>query len=68
MLLIKNPRIFHNISIRFTNVNTLVIVPFSINSRSSFEDFFIFAFPSFLNSIRLFLLLRSNYEKPCPQL
>lgn len=41
MLLIKNPRIFHNISIRFINEKALIIPPFSINSRSSREDFFL---------------------------
>lgn len=44
MLLIKNPRIFHNISVRSTFVYTLVAIPFLINDPSSFfEDFFIFA-------------------------
>lgn len=49
MLLIKNLRIFYNI-IRYCNESaSLFAFLFSINKRSSFEDFFLFAPITFSN-------------------
>ncbi len=64
MLLIKNPRIFHNIAIDLLNArqNALNAILFSLNNKSPcMRDFFISS-----AAVRLLSLIssRSNYEKP----